>query len=240
MKTSNYTVYTKLDRAYLCAVLSDLHTSVPDELYRTLKEKSPDFVTIPGDFIDGKASCAPHMLFLLKQLACLCPCYYSGGNHELFTREDAALISGTGAVYLDDSFALFDGRIYIGGLSSGFAFSKQSRYMKTPQPDLDFLRRFDSLDGFKLLLSHHPEYYPEYIKDTGIDLVFSGHAHGGQWRFFGRGVFAPGQGVFPKYTKGVYDGRLVVSAGLGGHTFVPRIFNPKELVLVRLIPQTPS
>ena len=60
----------------------------------------------------------------------------------------------------------------------------------------------------------------------------SGHAHGGQWRIFGRGVYAPGQGIFPKYTSGVIDGRCVISRGLSNHTHVPRIFNPPELVMV--------
>jgi predicted MPP superfamily phosphohydrolase len=69
-----------------------------------------------------------------------------------------------------------------------------------------------------------------------MDLIVCGHAHGGQWRLFGRGVYAPGQGLFPKYTSGVLDGVCVISRGLGNHTRVPRIFNPPELVLISLSP----
>ena len=219
------------------ALLTDLHSRIPDRLYTEIRKKSPDIIAIAGDFIDGSASEAPHMLEFLSGLASLCPCYYSTGNHELFTDRDKELVRRTGTVLLDDSCELSGCGIYIGGISSGFGFSRQSRYMKTPAPDLGFLKRFSSLGAFRLLLSHHPEYYPEYIRKTGIDLVFSGHAHGGQWRFFGQGIFAPGQGLFPEYTRGLYDRRLVVSAGLGGHTVVPRIFNPEELVFVRLMPE---
>ena len=109
---------------------------------------------------------------------------------------------------------------------------------KTPPPDLRWLERFSAFQGFKLLLCHHPEYYPVYIKPLDIDIILSGHAHGGQWRLFGRGVFAPGQGLFPALTSGVYDNRLVVSRGLANTAGVPRIFNPTELVIVKLIPQS--
>ena len=62
--------------------------------------------------------------------------------------------------------------------------------------------------------------------------MVSGHAHGGQWRIFGRGVFAPGQGLFPKYTSGIHDGRLVISRGLKKSGTIPRIFNSPELVII--------
>jgi len=86
----------------------------------------------------------------------------------------------------------------------------------------------------KILLSHHPEYYAQYIKATKIDLTVSGHAHGGQWRFFGQGIFAPGQGFFPKYTAGVHDDRLIISRGLGNPHPIPRFNNPPELVIVEI------
>ena len=75
---------------------------------------------------------------------------------------------------------------------------------------------------------------PKYIKDLPVDLTLSGHAHGGQWRFFGKGIFAPGQGIFPKYTKGVYENRLIVSSGLGNQTVVPKINNPPEILKVNI------
>ena len=69
-------------------------------------------------------------------------------------------------------------------------------------------------------------------------MIFSGHAHGGQWRvpFLG-GIFSPSQGFFPKYTSGKYiqnDSTLIVSRGLGNSSFPIRINNRIELVLVTL------
>ena len=78
-----------------------------------------------------------------------------------------------------------------------------------------------------------PVLYDKYgFQEQPIDLVVSGHAHGGQWRFFGHGVFAPGQGILPKYTKGFYNGNLLVSAGMTNTAPVPRLFNPTEIVIL--------
>lgn len=96
-------------------------------------------------------------------------------------------------------------------------------------PDTDWLNQFTTISGYHVLLSHHPEYYP--LVPEGVDLILSGHAHGGQWRIFGRGVWSPGQGLLPRWTRGVYD-RMVVSAGLSNTTWMPRIGNPTEVVYV--------
>lgn len=112
----------------------------------------------------------------------------------------------------------------IGGLTSGKV---------TGRVETDWLEEFSSSPGFHILLCHHPEYIP--LIPSGIDLILSGHAHGGQWRFFGRGVFAPGQGLLPRYTSGVYreDGKtMIVSRGLANTAPVPRFNNPTEVVYV--------
>jgi predicted MPP superfamily phosphohydrolase len=97
---------------------------------------------------------------------------------------------------------------------------------------LDMFEGFPSSEKFSILLCHHPEYYPKYLKDKNIDLILSGHAHGGQIRLFGRGLFAPGQGILPKYDGGAFDNRLVVGRGLANTAFVPRFFNRREIVCV--------
>ena len=106
---------------------------------------------------------------------------------------------------------------------------------KINQPDPKAMKEFEAIsdNGLKLLLCHHPEYIPEVSK-LGMDLVVCGHAHGGQWRILGRGVYAPGQGIFPKYTSGVHNDNCVISCGLGDHTSIPRIFNDNELVIITL------
>lgn len=98
------------------------------------------------------------------------------------------------------------------------------------KPDTAWLAEFAAVPGYHILLCHHPEYYP--CLPEAIELVVSGHAHGGQWRVRNHGVYAPGQGLWPKWTRGVYDGRLIVSAGLSNTTFAPRINNPTEIVFI--------
>lgn len=137
-----------------------------------------------------------------------------------------------------DNGAIQLGDINIGGLSSGFGKGiTQNNLKETPEPNVRWLDEFSRIRGYKILLCHHPEYYDRYIKKLPIDLVLSGHAHGGQIRLFGHGLFAPGQGVFPKYTSGIYDNRLVVSRGLANTAkVVPRLWNETELVYIVLSP----
>lgn len=201
----------------------------------------------------------PNALELLRACASLAPTYVSLGNHEwMMDQEDLGEMSATGAVVLDNTWVERDGFV-IGGLTSGHVMryrrflseiSEEKRagkryptregvagVVKTAadlimdrMPDDDWLMEFALVPGFHILLSHHPEYRRLVPKE--IDLMLSGHAHGGQWRFFGHGCYAPGQGVWPRLTKGVYDGRLVVSAGLSNTAPVPRFFNPTEVVYV--------
>ncbi len=151
--------------------------------------------------------------------------FLSPGNHDpYFNPEDYKVMEKTGATLLDnaDCTAIVRGQnIRIGGLSS--------------KPDLKWLSEFASKDGFKILLCHHPEYYFRYIKDRfDFNLILSGHVHGGQWRIGNQGIYSPGQGLFPKYTRGVYDQRLVISAGCANTASVPRFGNPCELVVLKL------
>jgi predicted MPP superfamily phosphohydrolase len=94
-----------------------------------------------------------------------------------------------------------------------------------------------SEEEFTLLLSHRPEMFDTYV-EKDVDLVFSGHAHGGQFRIpFVGGVFAPNQGLFPKYDSGIYsegNTTMVVSRGIGNSAFPFRINNRPEVILVEL------
>ena len=104
------------------------------------------------------------------------------------------------------------------------------------------LNEFTDSDNFNILLSHRPEFFNLYLK-TPMDLIFSGHAHGGQFRLpFIGGLVAPGQGLFPKYTSGPYTqngATMFVSRGLGNSIVPVRIFNRPEILLVTLISGTP-
>lgn len=237
MKTNEFTIPAKISRELRFAFASDIHGARNEPILAEIERLAPDAVLVGGDCIHSKLSFERGLDFL-KESARRRPTFCALGNHETrFGADIVGLMRGTGATLLDNEKAHFED-IEIGGLTSGYGFGQsQKRTKAAPAPDLDFLARFAEGDGFKLLLSHHPEYFEQYIEPLQIDLTLSGHAHGGQWRFFGRGVFAPGQGLLPKYTSGsCFDGRLIVGRGLGNPYLVPRLFNPTELLLIRLVP----
>ncbi len=231
---TEYRIKKNISREITVAVVADLHNKPHFErVVDILKSAPPDIITVPGDLLELKEK--DNGFEFLHRASKIAPLFYTPGNHERLTDEDITVIKETGAVFLDNDYERFED-IIVGGLSSGCTDGGHHNE-KTPPPDLEWLNRFSNLDGTKILLSHHPEYYPEYIKSKNIDVVISGHAHGGQWRVFGQGIYAPGQGIFPKYTAGVHDNVLVVSRGLANHTIIPRIFNRPELVLIKLIPE---
>lgn len=96
----------------------------------------------------------------------------------------------------------------------------------------DFLQAFSEKKEFKVLLCHHPEYFG-VMASYSVDLVLSGHCHGGKNRVGGKGIFSPGQGLLPKFHYGVYDGRMVVSAGCSNTASIPRWGNECEVVVVK-------
>ena len=95
----------------------------------------------------------------------------------------------------------------------------------------------DASDGYTILLSHRPELFDTYV-DSGVDLVFSGHAHGGQFRLpFVGGLVAPNQGFFPQYDAGQFDEEnttMIVSRGVGNSIVPLRINNRPEIVVAQL------
>ncbi len=250
MKETNYNFnIVRMGKSLCIALVSDLHAQDPDAVIDSLKKKSPDYILMPGDIFEFsnriKDSRNENGFRLLNEAAKIAPTFYSIGNHENggvgswkpgwdkkrgkkreLLNEDVARIKESGAVLLDDGFVLRDG-IAFGGLTSGLSSDAH-------KPNLDWLDDFCSVDGTKILLCHHPEYYKKYLKDKKIDLIVAGHAHGGQWRLGRLAAFAPGQGIFPKYTKGVYDDRLVVGTGLKKSGRIPRIFNKPEIVYITI------
>lgn len=245
MKTTHYRIQSAaVPSALRVAVIADLHGENYETPYRILQAERPDLILIPGDLMEDAQLTDPNAsgYELLRLCAALAPTYYSLGNHEIgcyhshnplrhptpkpLAGEIRKRIAKTGAVLLDNRFIRHNG-LCICGVRSGINGEKN-------EPDTALLKRFSNQSGFKLLLCHHPEYFVPFVKKLPIDLTVSGHAHGGQWRIFGRGVYAPGQGLFPKYTAGVLENRCVISRGLGNHTRIPRIFNPREVVIIDL------
>ena len=222
------------------AVLADIHARRVEETLSLVEQKKPDIILIPGDLVDGAAieKCKDHSNFIeeaianLNRIAQIAPTYYSLGNHEKqLTEAEIKELHGTKAVVVDNRYVNVSADLYIGGLSSGRNYHDKRASHK---PDISFIPEFEKVSGFKILLSHHPEYYVPLLKDRDIDLIISGHAHGGQVRIGNQGLFAPGQGLFPRYTSGIYDGKLIVSRGIAGTEMFPRINNKPEIVYIKI------
>ena len=248
MKKTVYRIKNPKFKKKICVcVVSDLHGGDPTGAIEVIREAQPDYILCPGDIferLDGRDTpIYRNGIHFFREASKIAPVLYCTGNHEdggvhsyrvrtgkrVIKREysESAIkdIKESGAILLENSFVLRDG-IAFGGLLSGVI-------NEGSEPDLSFLDGFCSCDAPKILLCHHPEYYEKYLNGRDIDLIVSGHAHGGQWRIFGRGVYAPGQGLLPKYTRGVFDDRLVVSAGLKTG-IIPRFFNPSEVVFIEI------
>ncbi|MCD8133537.1 MAG: metallophosphoesterase [Clostridiales bacterium] len=249
MLPQNIEAHTEWNRLRI-ALVTDLHDRPYEAAISAIRDAKPDMIAVAGDLMCGRyhittePSEQENALGFLTAAVTVAPTFYSLGNHETFTMYDGSLadmkpIVETGAVLLDDSSVMWNG-INIGGLSSPTVHVPideigDDSNLKDREPNLQWLNKFDRLDGFKILLCHQPEYYPKYLKSTSMDIVLSGHAHGGQWRFFGQGIFAPGQGWFPKLTSGIHEERLVISRGLANTAKIPRICNEPELVIVDVV-----
>ena len=222
------------------AVLADIHARRVEETLSLVEQNKPDIILIPGDLVDGAEieKFKEHSNFIeetitnLNRIAQIAPTYYSLGNHEKqLTETEIKELHRSKAVVADNRYVNVSSDLYIGGISSGRNYHDKRASQK---PDISFILEFEKVSGFKILLSHHPEYYVPLLKDKDIDLIISGHAHGGQIRIGNQGLFAPGQGLFPKYTSGIHDGKLVVSRGISGTELFPRINNKPEIVYIKI------
>ena len=213
--------------------ISDLHNQSFGKdnrrLLAAIQEAEADVIMITGDLIDSTFTNTEKGLTFAAELVKIAPVYYCTGNHEhrLAPKDLRAFLEGLSALgvhVLSDEAVPFHGGILVG--------------LKDPSGRKHTLKRIlkdRKEDSFTLLLSHKPHYFENYLE---ADLVLSGHAHGGQIYIpFLGGFIAPGQGYFPKYTKGFYtmeNTTMLVSRGIGNSHRIPRVFNPPELVIVTL------
>lgn len=218
----------KIERPLRLAVAVDIHSSPFEDVLEEFTRC--DAVLIPGDLVDRHRRNNENAYRFLEAAPECAPVFYSIGNHERKFRDRAAYLEKvrTSKVTLLDNESISFMGIRIGGLSS----------VKEKQPDMAFLDRFEKEEGYRLLLCHHPEVYRDFVSGRDIDLTLAGHAHGGQIQIAGHGLYAPGQGLFPKLTHGLYDGgKLLVSRGMtnGAKPRIPRIGNPCELIILNLV-----
>lgn len=243
-----YTVASpKLTAEVRLAVVTDFHSSDnADDVVEMLASCAPDAVLLVGDLFDDDTANRPteRTLSLMRQLSAQYPCYYVSGNHEAWTGEMDALYQQTeeaGVTVLRMSSGVLTvrgQRIALCGIPDPY----EMVFSGAPDTEEQIRQALEDVDSadFTVLLAHRPELLAKYAQFP-LDLVVSGHAHGGQVRIPGvlNGLYAPNQGWFPKLAGGAYtqDGTtLIVSRGLAVRTRLPRIFNRPEVVLVRCVP----
>lgn len=243
-----YTVVSpKLTAEVRLAVVTDFHSSDnADDVVAMVTSCAPDAVLLVGDMFDDDIANRPteRTLSLMRQLSAQYPCYYVSGNHEAWTGEMDALYQQTeeaGVTVLRMSSGVLTvrgQRIALCGIPDPY----EMVFSGAPDTEEQLRQALEDVDSadFTVLLAHRPELLAKYAQFP-LDLVVSGHAHGGQVRIPGvlNGLYAPNQGWFPKLAGGAYtqDGTtLIVSRGLAVRTRLPRIFNRPEVVLVRCVP----
>lgn len=243
-----YTVASpKLTAEVRLAVVTDFHSSDnADDVVAMVASCAPDAVLLVGDLFDDDTQNRPteRTLSLMRQLSAQYPCYYVSGNHEAWTGEMDALYQQTeeaGVTVLRMSSGVLTvrgQRIALCGIPDPY----EMVFSGAPDTEEQLRQALEDVDSadFTVLLAHRPELLAKYAQFP-LDLVVSGHAHGGQVRIPGvlNGLYAPNQGWFPKLAGGAYtqDGTtLIVSRGLAVRTWLPRIFNRPEVVLVRCVP----
>lgn len=223
------------------AELSDLHGRSFGEnnvrLLRTLQKARPDMICICGDLFDEKTDLT--MLEpLLTGLTDIAPVYYVTGNHEWQVknlREILQKMRAWGVTVLENE----GGVLSRGGAEmvvAGVHDPCGPYDMKTPAALVRELRSARGND-FILMLSHRNDELAMWSQ-LGVQLVLSGHCHGGVVRLpFVGGVFGTRRELFPEYDAGVYrqDGTtLFVSRGLGYTNVHFRLFNRPHVPIMIL------
>jgi len=232
---------------YKIVQIADLHGksfgSKQQRLLKKVRKLQPDVILMTGDLIDSRRNGEEEALLLMKQLTPGYPVYFVTGNHEVrLNLTILPKLERLGVTVLRNTSVPLerDGQfIELLGIDDPTT-TRWSEGLQEPdgiRKSLDQAQSTAEPRAFQLLMAHRPEYLPLYA-ERKVDLVLSGHAHGGQIRLpFTDGMYAPGQGFFPDLTAGQHtmeNTRLIISRGLGNSLFPFRIFNHPELIVVTL------
>lgn len=227
---------------YKIAHISDFHNKkskyLTNNIVKTLKKEKPDIIVITGDLIHQDNN--DNAINLISRIKDISKIYYVRGNHEKRSNNYSSLETGllkNGVIILNnkkEEIKINKETINIVGVDD--PFNKKEKKDTT-----NILKRINNINydrnKFTIILCHRPELFFTYVK-TMVDLVFTGHAHGGQVRLpLLGGLYAPNQGIFPKYTSGLYQKNntsMIVSRGLGNSGFPFRFNNRPNLIIVTL------
>lgn len=244
------------------AVLSDLHDMTYGEANSQLTDlvagAAPDLILLDGDMLNGYSDGSGRVCALVEELSAVAPVYYAWGNHELMYLEAGisalrAELEAAGAVVLEKEYVdltVGETHVRLGGLYE-YAFALDAKNSCDPDrmdPAVyGFLTEFQDTDACKILLSHRPDSFIFGAASVtwDVDLVISGHNHGGQvvLPFLG-GLYGGDQGFFPQYIHGIYKKdtiTLAITSGLGTQLErLPRFRNPPEVMILELCAQADS
>lgn len=236
-------------------VLADLHNACfgadNKELLQKIREQKPDYILLAGDMIIGKPGQSTEVpAQLIKELAKDYPVYYAKGNHELraglypdtygtLWEDYRKELEGSVTWLVNDRVRLTrDGSsIWLYGLDITPHYYKRFRHRMMEPSYLTTALGKPEPEEYRILLAHNPDYFPQYA-EWGADLVLSGHLHGGMIRLpWLGGMLSPMFHFFPRYDRGYYEEKgsvMLLSGGLGNHTFKFRVNNLPELLVVTL------
>lgn len=244
---------------YRIVQISDLHNAKfgknNQKLVDRIRECEPDIIVLTGDLVDSNHTNVDRAVQFVNEIVKICPVYYVTGNHEYWLEKSEydELMDGlvsAGVVILDNQvveisrgdakFRLvgLDDRSLADGTLEALLSDESIRNNQAEQKEETADNEDSGEKELTVVLAHEPQYLARYA-GTGVDLVLSGHAHGGQFRLpFVGGIVAPDQGFLPEYTAGEYymnGTEMIVSRGLGNSVIPVRLFNYPEIVCVDLV-----
>jgi len=231
---------------YKIVQISDFHNNqsntLTNDLIKEIEKQKPNIIVLTGDFVDSSKTNVEVAINFIKKINTVAPIYYVSGNHEasisgyikfkeqLLENKVIILENKTEVLKINESsinlMGIDDPRM------AHESFISDSEIVKVELDNVKY-----NGDKYNILLSHRPELFDTYVEKE-IDLILTGHAHGGQIRIpFIGGIVAPNQGFFPKYTSGIFEKNkttMVVSRGIGNSIIPFRINNRPELVVITL------
>lgn len=245
----------KTEQDVKLAVLSDLHDhefgAHNEKLVRKVREQKPDLILLDGDFLNETSANADIPCELIAELVKVAPVYFSLGNHEEeYVKNNhwelIPQLEEAGAIVLEEEYRDLNIRgtdLRLGGMY-GYAFGMggNNDASAAPKATKNFLEEFQDTECLKIMMAHRPDsfIFGDASSYWDVDLVVSGHDHGGQvvLPFFG-GLYGGDQGWFPEYIHGMYQKdqmQLFITSGLGSHKQkLPRFNNPPEIAVVRIM-----
>lgn len=258
LKIQSYDIDERVTQPICIVQLTDLHNqefgNENEHLIGKVREQTPDIIVMTGDMLNQDEG-AEIICSLIEKLVPIAPVYFSMGNHEIdwelgSLEELSQQLTDAGAVVLNCEYVDVEVNgqmLRIGGYYGYYSVP----HMRTKDAheqliENTFAEDFEDTENLKILLCHIPTAWVDwnYIDKYPVDLVFSGHYHGGQIKLpFVGGLYAPYVGWFPENTEGIFQGTqatCILSTGLGSEHTVPRFNNPLEIVVVDLIPSEES